>query len=107
MCTRKIESIIDIDDNEKIDNFRGTRSETNVVATHISCDILEESSIYKIQVPTTLTTKWLDSLDEKTRWHKVTMDHDIPPNTFVQLSYFCSNHKKNTRRERMDFWICQ
>ena len=95
----------DINDNtngkvEK-DNLRRTKNQTTVAA-QISCEILEESPIYRIKSTTTITTKSLDSLNEKTRWYKITMDHDIPPNTFVKLSYMCSNHKK---RPDEDEWI--
>jgi phage tail-like protein len=58
---------------------------------HLSCKILEEYYFYKY--PKKIKTKKLDSLDEKTRWYKITIDQDIPPNTLVKLSYLCSDHE--------------
>ena len=40
-----------------------------------------------------MTTKLLDSLNEKTRWYKIAIEQDIPPNTIVKLAYFCSDHE--------------
>ena len=58
---------------------------------HLSCKIMEEYYFYKS--PKKLKTKKLDSLNEKTRWYKITIDQDIPPNTIVKLSYLCSDHE--------------
>ena len=55
------------------------------------CDILEERTVYKSESPVTLVTKPLDTISSNTRWSKVAMEFDAPPNTFVKLSYFCFN----------------
>ena len=75
----------------KEDKFREAQNQSSSV--HISCKILEEYSFYDVKSNTKLTTKPLDSLDEKTRWYKVIIDQDIPPNTVIKLSYLCSNYE--------------
>lgn len=79
-----------INSNRNKDNL-GEAGRSRDISAYIACEILEESPIYEIESLMTLTSQSLDSLDENTRWYKITMDLDTPPNTFVKLSYFCTN----------------
>jgi phage tail-like protein len=84
-------------------NENNFREATNLASSaHISCEIFEEKPSYQTQTFTTLTTKSLDSLEERTKWSKVTIDSDIPPNTYIKLSYFCSNKDITPRKDQ---WI--
>jgi phage tail-like protein len=60
---------------------------------YLDLKIIEEKSIYNIQSSVQLVSKSLDSLDEQTRWYKISLDQYISPNTFIEVYYCCSNTK--------------
>jgi phage tail-like protein len=70
---------------------------------YLNLKIVEEKSIYNIQSSVNLISKSLDSLDEQTRWHKISLDQYIPPNTFIEVYYCCSNTKIKSTEDN-NFW---
>lgn len=67
--------------------------QNGVENTYLELTILEKKSVYDVKTTKILESRYIDSLDETTRWNRITLDQDLLPRTFIHLEYASSNNK--------------